>query len=103
MRQFFSDILIQMKGIWARLEGQQRLVVSAVLLATVVGLGAMVWYAGQPSYETFFTAQNADEMKRAQQALGPLVPSRAFEGRPGEQCHRDGEPDRYATDRFDRQ
>ena len=48
MRQFFSDILIQMKGIWARLEGQQRLVVSAVLLATVVGLGAMVWYAGQP-------------------------------------------------------
>ena len=70
MRQFFSDILIQMKGIWARLEGQQRLVVSAVLLATVVGLGAMVWYAGQPSYETFFTAQSADEMKRAQQALG---------------------------------
>ncbi|MFT4512152.1 MAG: flagellar biosynthesis/type III secretory pathway M-ring protein FliF/YscJ [Planctomycetota bacterium] len=70
MRQFFNDILIQMKGIWARLEGQQRLVVAAVLLATVAGLGAMVWYAGQPSYETIFTAQSADEMKRAQQALG---------------------------------
>lgn len=70
MRQFFSDVLIQMKGIWARLEGQQRLVVAAVLLATVVGLGGMVWYAGQPSYETIFTAQSADEIQRAQQALG---------------------------------
>ena len=70
MRQFFSDVTLQMKAIWARLEGQQRLVVGAVLLATVVGLGAMVWYAGQPSYETVYTAQSADEMKRAQQALG---------------------------------
>ncbi|MFT4843617.1 MAG: flagellar biosynthesis/type III secretory pathway M-ring protein FliF/YscJ [Planctomycetota bacterium] len=70
MRQFFNDILIQMKGIWARLEGQQRLVVGAVLLATVVGLGGMVWFAGQPSYETIFTAESADEMQRAQQALG---------------------------------
>jgi flagellar biosynthesis/type III secretory pathway M-ring protein FliF/YscJ len=69
MRTFFSDILIQMKGIWARLEGQQRLVVSAVLLATVVGLGAMVWYAGQPSYETVFTAGSGEDLKNVQQAL----------------------------------
>ena len=69
MRQFFSYILIQMKGIWARLEGQQRVVVGAVLLATVVGLGAMVWYAGQPSNETVFTASSSEELKSVQQAL----------------------------------
>lgn len=69
MRQFFSDILIQMRGIWARLESQQRLVVSAILLATVVGLGAMVWYAGQPSYEVVFTSTSSDDLTKAAQAL----------------------------------
>jgi flagellar M-ring protein FliF len=69
MRQFFNDLLIQMKGIWGRLEGPQRLVVSAVLLATLVGLGAMIWFAGKPSYEIVFTAKNGDEIGRAQQAL----------------------------------
>lgn len=69
MRTFFSDILLQMKAIWGRLEGQQRLVVSAVLLATAVGLGAIVWYAGQPSYQIVYSARTGDEIARAQQAL----------------------------------
>ena len=58
-----------LRGIWARLEGPQRLVVAAVLLATVVGLGGVVWFAGQPSYEIVYTARNGDEIGRVQQAL----------------------------------
>lgn len=69
MRQFFSDILVQMRGIWARLESQQRFVVGAVLLATVAGLGAMVWYAGKPSYEVVFTSASSDDLTKAAQAL----------------------------------
>jgi len=69
MRQFFNDLMTQMRGIWARLEGPQRLVVAAVLLATVVGLGAIVWFAGQPSYEVVYSARNAEDMQRAEQAL----------------------------------
>lgn len=69
MRQFFNEIVVQMRGIWGRLESQQRLVVSAVLLATAVGLGAMVWYAGQPSYEVVFTSASSDDLTKASQAL----------------------------------
>jgi len=69
MRQFFSDVTNQMRGIWARLEGPQRLVVGAVMVATAVGLGAIVWFAGQPSYEVVFTARSGDEIGRVQQAL----------------------------------
>lgn len=69
MRQFFSEITAQMRGIWGRLESQQRLVVSVVVLATVVGLGGMVWYAGQPSYEVVFTSSSSDDLTKASQAL----------------------------------
>ncbi len=69
MRPFFSDFLIQLKGIWARLDGGQRLVVLAVLGATVVGLGSIVWYAGRPSYEVVFTARTPEDMEQMQQAL----------------------------------
>lgn len=69
MRSFVNDLFAQMKGIWARLDAGQRFVVSAVTLATVVGLGTIVWYAGRPSYETVFTARTADDMKDAKKAL----------------------------------
>lgn len=69
MRNFLQDVTTQLRGIWARLEGPQRLVVSAVTLATLVGLGAIVWFAGQPSYEVVFSATSGDETARAQQAL----------------------------------
>ena len=69
MRQFIQDLTTQMRGIWARLEGPQRLVVSAVFLATLVGLGGIVWFAGQPSYEVVYSAQSGDETARVQQAL----------------------------------
>ena len=69
MRTLFSDILNQLKGIWSRLDGGQRLVVSSVLLATVVGLGGMIWYAGQPSYEVVFSATSGEDLSTARRAL----------------------------------
>lgn len=70
MRTFFVDVTAQMKGIWARLEGPQRLVVGAVLLATLIGLGAVIWFAGRPSYEVVYSAANGDDLRLAEQALG---------------------------------
>lgn len=69
MRNFLQDVATQLRGIWARLEAPQRLVVVAVTLATCVGLGGIVWFAGQPSYEVVFSATSGDETARAQQAL----------------------------------
>ncbi|MBL9077466.1 MAG: hypothetical protein JNL08_08185 [Planctomycetes bacterium] len=69
MRFFLNEILAQLKGIWNRLDGGQRLVVSAVMVATIVGLGVVVWFAGKPSYETVFRAASNDEITQMQQAL----------------------------------
>lgn len=69
MRTFLTDLWTQLKGIWARLDSGQRLVVGAVLTATAVGLGAMVWFAGRPSYEVVFTATTAAELKQARSVL----------------------------------
>jgi flagellar biosynthesis/type III secretory pathway M-ring protein FliF/YscJ len=69
MRLVINDVLAQVKGIWGRLDGGQRFVVSAVTLATVAGLGAIVWYSGQPSYQTVFTARDNDDIERVEKAL----------------------------------
>lgn len=79
MRNFLGDFSAQLKGIWSRLDGGQRLVVVSVLLATLAGIGGMVWFAGRPSYETVYTASNAEDAKAAQRALQdvniPYVPN----------------------------
>ncbi|MCY2957115.1 MAG: hypothetical protein NT107_08780 [Planctomycetota bacterium] len=69
MRQFFSDFQKNMQGIWSRLDGGQRLIVGAVLTASIVGLLGMVYYAGQPSYVSVFEAQSGDELKEAKRLL----------------------------------
>jgi flagellar biosynthesis/type III secretory pathway M-ring protein FliF/YscJ len=69
MRFFLNEILAQLKGIWNRLDGGQRLVVSAVMVATIAGLGVVVWFAGQPSYETVIHAKTNEEILQVQQAL----------------------------------
>lgn len=69
MRNVINDVLTQVTGIWSRLDGGQRLVVTAVTVATIAGLGAIVWFAGQPSYETVFTATNNDDIAKARAAL----------------------------------
>jgi flagellar biosynthesis/type III secretory pathway M-ring protein FliF/YscJ len=69
MRQFLADLQKNVKGIWSRLDAGQRLVVVAVLLASMVGLGAMLWYAAQPSWVTVFTATNGDDLREAKRLL----------------------------------
>ncbi|MFN6194016.1 MAG: hypothetical protein ACK5BN_09370 [Planctomycetota bacterium] len=69
MRNAFQDVITQIKGIWNRLDGGQRLVVSAVTAATVAGLAAIVWFAGRPSYETVFTARSNEDIERVERAL----------------------------------
>ncbi len=69
MQTFLNDFLAQVKGIWGRLDAGQRLVVLAVSAATVVGFGAIVWFAGRPSYEVVATASTAEEINQIRQAL----------------------------------
>jgi flagellar M-ring protein FliF len=69
MRNVINDVLAQAKAIWSRLDAGQRLVVSVVTLATLLGLGSLVWFAGRPSYETVFTAKTGDEAARVKAAL----------------------------------
>lgn len=69
MRNFANDLLTQLRGIWNRLDGGQRLVVLSVVGATIVGLGSVVWYAQQPSYETVFRSNTAEDLRDVQQAL----------------------------------
>lgn len=69
MRNFANDLLTQLRGIWSRLDGGQRLVVLSVVGATLVGLGSVVWFAGRPSYETVFQSISGDDLRSAQQAL----------------------------------
>ena len=60
MPQFLADILSQMKAIWMRLDGGQRLTIAVVLLATLVGIGAIVWYSSQPSLQVIASGNNYD-------------------------------------------
>ncbi len=78
MPQFLVDLQRNLKGIWSRLDGSQRLIVAAVMLAAVVGLGGILWYAGQPSYVVVFEAQNGADLREAKRVLSqaniPFVP-----------------------------
>ncbi|MCA8976655.1 MAG: hypothetical protein KDC98_18180, partial [Planctomycetes bacterium] len=69
MRTLFGDFLTQLKAIWSRLDGGQRLVVTSVLLATVAGLGGIVWFAGRPSYQVVYTTDSGTDLAKARQAL----------------------------------
>src|SRR5689334_24132205 len=69
MRQFLADLFRQLKGIWGRLDGSQRLVVCAVMAAAVVGLVAIVWFAGRPSWQEVFSATSPEEMRDARRIL----------------------------------
>jgi flagellar biosynthesis/type III secretory pathway M-ring protein FliF/YscJ len=70
MREFIAELVKQIRGIWSRLDGGQRLTVVAVLLSAVVGLGALVVYAGQPTYMAVFSAASGEELQQAQRLLG---------------------------------
>jgi len=69
MPPFLSEILSQVKAIWARLDAGQRLTVSVVLLATVAGLGGIIWFAGRPDYQAVYSSLEPRELMQASQAL----------------------------------
>ncbi|MHC5062359.1 MAG: flagellar M-ring protein FliF C-terminal domain-containing protein [Planctomycetota bacterium] len=69
MPVFLSEVLGQMKAIWARLDGGQRMTIVAVVFAALVGMGGIVWYAGQPDYIHGITIEDPSERVRAQASL----------------------------------
>jgi flagellar biosynthesis/type III secretory pathway M-ring protein FliF/YscJ len=62
MPAFLSQVLSQLKNLWAELTAAQRLIVSAVLMATLVGMAALVWVSTRPSYEPLKTPLSSDEL-----------------------------------------
>lgn len=72
MPQFLSDILRQMNAIQARLDAGQRMTIAVVLLATVVGIGAIIWYSSQPSMRGLASGEGAhlSEVTKALQESG---------------------------------
>lgn len=64
--QTLRGVLKQMKGLWSRLDGGQKLV-AGVLFASIAGLCAIVWYAG-PGREPA-TAANANRSARVGQPI----------------------------------
>lgn len=78
MRQFLGELQKNLSGIWSRLDGSQRLIVGSVMLAAVVGLSAILWFAGQPSYVTVLEPATSEDMRNAKRVLSqagvPTIP-----------------------------
>lgn len=70
MPTFLAELLSQVRGIWSRLDGGQRMTIATVAFAAVVGLSAIVWFAGQPDYETVFKTDDPVAFSDAANALG---------------------------------
>ena len=85
MRQFLTELQKNLSGIWSRLDGGQRLIVASVMLAAVVGLSAILWFAGQPSYVTVLEPASSEEMRTAKRVLSqagvPTIPDDTGRGR----------------------
>lgn len=78
MPQFLIDLQRNLKGIWSRLDGGQRLIIGAVMFVAVLGLGAILWFAGQPSYVVAFQTQNGTDLAEAKRVLSQAaIPFRA--------------------------
>ncbi len=53
MPTFLSEILTQLRNIWAQLSGGQRLMTGAVLAGVVIGMFGLVLFATRPDYVAF--------------------------------------------------
>lgn len=80
MPPFIADFLSQIKAIWARLDAGQRLTIGVVVTATLVGMGAIIWFAGLPDYQTVFTSAEPRLVQRAAGALDQGGVAYKFEG-----------------------
>jgi flagellar M-ring protein FliF len=65
MPDFLQELLTQLKGIWARLDGGQRTTILTVMGAALVGLGGLVWYAQQPDWEVAYSSNDPSEFSEA--------------------------------------
>src|SRR5262245_1531503 len=78
MPQFLTDLQKNLKGIWSRLDGGQRLIVVAVTSVAVIGLCAILWFAGQPTYVVALSAKSGADLREAKRLLSqanvPFVP-----------------------------
>ena len=69
MPTFLSEILAQLKAIWARLDPGQRFVSIAVVVGALIGVGALVWFAGRPELRTVTTSEDGRVLAKAISAL----------------------------------
>lgn len=69
MPTFLSELASQLRGIWSRLDGGQRMTIISVALAAVVGLIGIVWLAGQPDYVKIHSASDSAEFAEANRVL----------------------------------
>ncbi|MFQ5507467.1 MAG: hypothetical protein ACE5F1_22110, partial [Planctomycetota bacterium] len=65
MPVFISELIGQLKGIWTQLKGAQKLTVLAVLLATFVGLCALVYVGSRPDYQPFRNKLEGEDRRQA--------------------------------------
>ena len=68
MPPFLADILTQLKAISTRLDAGQRMTIAVVLLATFVGIGAIIWYSGQPTM-TVLARGDSDYVSEVEKVL----------------------------------
>ncbi len=68
MPPFLADILTQLKAISTRLDAGQRMTIAVVLLATFVGIGAIIWYSGQPTM-TVLARGDSDYLSEVEKVL----------------------------------
>jgi flagellar biosynthesis/type III secretory pathway M-ring protein FliF/YscJ len=66
---FLAEILGQVRAIWGKLDAGQRLTAGLVVLATVVGLSAVVWFAGRPDYQVVLSTEDPKTYADATGAL----------------------------------
>lgn len=69
MPTFLSEILGQLRNIWAQLSAGQRATMGAVLAATAVGFALLIFYATRPDYAQFMSATEGTERRRLMLAL----------------------------------
>ncbi|MEO0481520.1 MAG: hypothetical protein AAF196_18775 [Planctomycetota bacterium] len=69
MPEFLNQLIKQLRSIWSRMDLAQRLQIGSVALAAVVGLVAVVYYAGRPDDLVIHKASSIAELEEFTQQL----------------------------------
>ncbi|MCB9880468.1 MAG: hypothetical protein H6832_18905 [Planctomycetes bacterium] len=65
MPTFLSEILTQLRNIWAQLSGGQRLITAAVLSGVLLGMIGLVYFATRPDYRAIGNDLDGEEKRMA--------------------------------------